>query len=102
MPKHAQLKRQRARLYHEQSGLCWWCHKPMKLIDFRPAKGIPHPVDMATVEHLDDRHNPDRGKFPVQRRHVVACWFCNNKRGRESHIAHWRKSESAKSALSQQ
>ena len=41
------------------------------------------PKTSATLEHLDDRVNGQRGKHSGQIRIVLACKECNQKRGRE-------------------
>lgn len=48
----------------------------------------PHPNDLATLEHLRDRHHPGRLEPPAQgeKRIVLACLKCNRQKGRESHF----------------
>jgi hypothetical protein len=77
-----QRREQLERLFAEQHGRCHWCNAVMVLLP----KGYnqkENPRNRATVDHLDDRWSPRRGTFN-ERRHVAACWQCNNKRGAES------------------
>ena len=75
----ASKRRQLARLFKIQNGLCFWCRKPMTLE--RPQRHQKPNPRMATIEHLDDRFAPWRGKFSGELRRVVACYECNNHRG---------------------
>lgn len=70
----------RAKLHRAQKGKCYWCGCLTVLIDSAPPGRQPD--NMATLEHLDDRYNPDRGKRGGERRVVMACRLCNNLRGR--------------------
>ena len=75
-------RRQVARLFREQKGLCFWCKKLMILFDkakIRRHRSLPQ--NLATIDHLDDRYSPNRGKFAGQRRRVLACKHCNELRG---------------------
>lgn len=69
---------------------CYWCRKPTRLLEIT---GGQAPDDMATIDHLYnklDKNRQDRdlgiikknrrGKTVV-RRHVLACYACNQKRG---------------------
>lgn len=80
MSNRAQYKRHRAALFHHQKGLCFWCKKPMQLIESdKPIKKVP--PDMCTVDHLESRWHPKRGTFGWGTyRHVAACNRCNNER----------------------
>lgn len=79
-------KRYRRKLFEKQDGLCWWCKEPMQLIE--NMRGGRHPPRMATLEHLDDRFSPNRGRFPAgERRIVLACAKCNWEKGVESQAA---------------
>lgn len=71
--------RKRLRLYEFQGGKCFWCNGEMILV-----KGHiePQPANLATLEHLDDRLDPARGSFVGERRVVLACYRCNQKRRR--------------------
>jgi hypothetical protein len=74
-------------LFKRHGGLCYWCRQPMILI-----KGniphVPDPPNRATIDHLDDRFSPQRGKMirnaPQTLRHVAACRKCNMERGKRS------------------
>ena len=70
--------RQCKRLFAQQGGLCHYCKEPMTLE--RPTRHKKVADNMATIEHLEDRYDPNRGKFAGQKRHVVACHKCNNGR----------------------
>lgn len=83
---HALSKNQRqlTRFFVAQHGLCHWCESPMTLSYDPPRKDkVPNPR-RATIDHLDDRFDPMRGKHgPQTIRRVAACWKCNNERSRE-------------------
>jgi hypothetical protein len=72
----------RFRLWEKQKGRCHYCNKKT-VMRFREGGGVI-PDDEATLEHLDDRFNPNRGAFPGEPRIVVACNQCNDQKGRES------------------
>jgi hypothetical protein len=73
--------RQRQRMCEEQRWRCWYCNRTMRWI-VMPSGQRP-PRDMATTEHLDDRFSPRRGQAaPGERRHVAACYGCNQARSR--------------------
>lgn len=76
----------RAKLWREHNGRCHWCPRVTQLLRRGPREGQP-PLDMATIDHLDDRFSPERGRHPGKRRQVLACWECNNRRARESEAA---------------
>jgi hypothetical protein len=79
--KREKFKRQIRRLYERQNGKCHWCGNEMKPPGtFIPASGKRPPPDLCTMEHLDDRWDPMRGKYPGQFRRVAACLACNNGR----------------------
>lgn len=83
-PTSAERKwRQKRRLYMEQKGLCHYCRKFMRIMKWLTDYGH-QPDDLATIEHLDDRFSPDRGKRAGERRHVLACRKCNWEKARES------------------
>lgn len=73
--------RQRHRLYVVQEGKCYWCGIVMVLLD--PPRHQRYPANLATLDHLDSRWSPLRGKFPGQPRRVLACLSCNNRRAAE-------------------
>ena len=84
---------QRAHLVRKQKGRCHYCKCRMRndwknftWVDDqghrRIRKGVKIPPNMATIEHLDSRMNPERGKAPLgKRRRVAACYECNQLRG---------------------
>ena len=76
---------QRAYLWFRQRGLCHWCKKPTLLVaGMQETDYLKHrdaPKNLATIDHLDSRLNPERGKKAGELRKVVACWQCNNDRG---------------------
>lgn len=41
----------------------------------------PLPRNLATIDHLDDRFNPNRGTYVNELRRVLACNRCNRLRG---------------------
>lgn len=49
-------------------------------------KGGKVPDDAATVDHLDSRLNPERGKHKGELRHVMACSKCNQRRARQEEL----------------
>lgn len=80
------LRRRRRRLWHEQGGLCHWCGDMTTL--YEPVqKRRSMPPKMATLDHLDDRLSPERGKHRGKRRTVMACWQCNHERNVEAQRA---------------
>lgn len=81
--KHVAHKRkQLATLFVEQEGLCHWCKEPMWLAFVGPPKNEPEFARRATIDHLDDRYSPERGKHGggKERRRVAACHQCNSTR----------------------
>lgn len=73
---------QKTRLFKLQNGLCYWCHSPIVLV---LKVHIKHrPWNFATLDHLDDRFSPERGKHSGELRRVLSCRRCNESRGRES------------------
>jgi hypothetical protein len=83
------LKREFRGNHYERAQRRWlWTREPhccyCGVLTVLPAKYDPdRPFDtMATVEHLDPRLSPERGKHPGKFRKVIACWKCNNERNR--------------------
>src|SRR5690348_16554359 len=73
---------------------CHWCGKPVRAIVAKSGEPTPH--DMATVDHLDSRLSPNRGKAQGHRT-VLACFECNQKRNDDEVTAAgieeaWRRS----------
>lgn len=86
------IKRQKLRLFARQQGKCHYCKQPM-LLSFAPPTHKSTPRNLATLEHLDHKFSPDRGKHSGEHRRVLACWGCNNDKGREAlrtHVAEQR------------
>ena len=76
------LQKQRDRLYQKQGGKCYYCKKQMvKRWPHRPGETIPD--NLATLEHLDSRLNPMRGRFVNELRHAVVCKSCNEAKAAE-------------------
>lgn len=74
----AKKRRQRALLFAQQHGRCYWCGCHMVMPN--PVKGQVPPLNEATLDHLDSRLSRERGTFPGQGRHVAACRQCNEQR----------------------
>jgi hypothetical protein len=86
----ADRKRQAARRrhFHRQNGKCYWCGCEMVLIEGRPKHAGPQPDNMCTLDHLRDRHHPERtAPNTGEQRYVAACHKCNWERGRQSHLS---------------
>jgi len=90
-------RRQRALMWKLQGGRCYWCDRMTVL----PPPGEPRrkaiPKNEATIEHLDSRLSPERGRHPGTYRHVLACVECNNRRSARELAAmlpqsHWERS----------
>lgn len=77
-------RRQRTLLWRQQNGLCHWCNQPTRLLKLNGGKV---PDDAATIDHLDSRLNPERGKHKGELRHVMACSKCNQQRARQEELA---------------
>ena len=76
----SQRARRRNKLW-ERDPHCRFCGVETVLPENVPEGPIPD--NMATIEHLDSRNNPDRGKFCGQERTTLACFKCNNDRNKE-------------------
>lgn len=73
-------RRQLARLFKEQNGLCHWCKKPMrKPGSFDGSQGIRFPDDICTMDHLVERFNGRKKGDKCET--VAACFRCNHERG---------------------
>lgn len=89
----------RARAFQRQGGKCHWCGCDMVLAKGPGnAKANDMPHDLCTLDHLDERGTPQRGKYPGKLRTVAACWLCNHTRGKEFEK---RKSRAQRRAESQ-
>lgn len=86
----SRTKKQRQRL-HKHNPHCHWCGRLTILIERTSninMKLRPHQPDEATIDHLRSRFDPARRTNiqPTERRHVLSCYECNIKRGREEEI----------------
>jgi len=74
------LASQRQRLFDQQAGLCFWCHKPMRIVDV--GKGISQPADSATFDHIYPRNDERRSlRHGGRQPRVLSCLTCNRERG---------------------
>ena len=81
-------RRQLTALFHIQGGKCFWCKCDMLPPgSHENRRGVKPPLNLATYDHMDDRHSPERGKHAGEFRNVAACWKCNFERGRQGHLA---------------
>lgn len=77
------LAKPRLNAFHNQSGLCYYCDKPIWLDDvksFASRHGLSAPAALrfkCTAEHLTARCD---GGGNNKSNIVAACWFCNSKR----------------------
>lgn len=78
-----QLRRRKRRLFERQEGRCFWCHCTMDFGVHRLGRYMP--PNLATIDHLDDRFSPERGRHAGEQRTVLACWKCNNDRSIKRH-----------------
>lgn len=76
MKSAARVWLQKTQLYRRQKGLCYYCKRFMRLQKWPPEYG-KCPPDLATLEHLDPRGHPDRGRRVGEYRRVLACHQCN-------------------------
>lgn len=77
-------RKQRIGLFLKQKGKCHWCQCEMLLAYGHLKK---QPANLATIDHLDDRFSPERGKHYGEYRRVLACAQCNFDRGKSSQAA---------------
>ncbi len=73
--KTSENARKRFYLFQAQKGLCFWCGMPMTI---HYLDGGKTPDDAATIEHLDSRLSPERGRHAQTRRLVAAHASCNH------------------------
>lgn len=85
--RQSRLRRRRDRLFADDPH-CHWCECLTRLLDRKLRHGEKMPLDLATIDHLDDRLSPERGKHKGEDRTVLACWKCNNDRNREAQAAY--------------
>ncbi len=69
---------------HAQNPRCHWCGRVTVLTNVKEIKGQPDPL-MATIDHLISRYDVRRWvkAGPDEKRKVLACFECNNKRASE-------------------
>ena len=81
------FKKQRLRLW-KIDPRCHWCGIETIWVDI---EGGRMPENGATIDHLRSRLNPARTaglEYPNERRRVIACFACNQRRDHEEHSAH--------------
>ena len=78
----ARMRRRRLKLFKEQDGLCYYCGEPMVLCTNHKG-GPPVCLNMATIEHFDDKYSSLRGTFIGVARTALVCWKCNNNASKE-------------------
>lgn len=67
-------QRKRLRMFLRQGGKCHWCGGRMF---FSLGQGGSFHDDEATIEHLDHRYSPERGKHPGEYRLAATHNRCN-------------------------
>ena len=71
---------------HKRNPQCHWCPRITTLMLGVNTKATVR--QRATLDHLDDRFSPMRGRHPRGiERTVLACWDCNHKRGQRRQAA---------------
>ncbi len=68
-------RRRRAELWKKSKGLCKWCGV-VTVMEYGMKGTVP--ANQATLQHLDIKGNPLRGKMGGQERTVLACYRCAN------------------------
>jgi hypothetical protein len=83
MPRSSKEKHNRGRVKRlwERSKKCHWCSKETRIQE--SGIGVAQ-HDTATFDHLYHRSEPERKIHP--NRGVLACYECNQRRGREAYI----------------
>jgi hypothetical protein len=90
-------KKRRTRLL-EKDPFCYWCRKPLVLIQLPPNLKGPIPDNFPTIEHLNSRFLGKRPKADFKTKTLVlACPPCNFERGRlevakHPFRQHWKSS----------
>lgn len=77
-------KRQRLKYLKERVKRCWYCKT--KLVYYPLKKGESIPDNYATIEHLNSKLQYPDGRPKIwgkKRTLVVACFKCNNERGKK-------------------
>lgn len=82
------LRMQRARLWKEAGGKCFYCGRITELPPSPSPPGWKLHALSATTEHLNNRFSPLRGKAPNgQRTRELACFECNTSLGSQHVMA---------------
>ena len=87
-PKKLSTRRkQRLRLWTVDSR-CHWC----KIETVLPEGTNDKRPNVATIDHLYSKHHPKRltPNTTGEIRHVLACWKCNQRRGKEDNQAFFK------------
>ena len=71
-------KAKRLRLW-KKNPHCYYCGIATVLYPYSGDNKEPIPDNAVTLEHLDSRYNPMRGRRRGERRIVIACHKCNQK-----------------------
>lgn len=80
---NAKSKRRLEKL-HKRDPHCHWCRKLTVFMRVHTKQTVR---ERATLDHLDDRFDPMRGKRPGEERTVLACWACNHTRAQARQAA---------------
>src|SRR5574343_1651147 len=83
MPKRKKCNRNRVQKMWRRSPLCHWCKNPTTLVESGQLRLHPH---SATFDHLHHRSHPLRYTRKGRNAGVLACYECNQRRGRAEHI----------------
>ena len=78
----AKKKRQKKEKLYAKDPFCFWCRRSLSIYGIL-LSGQPHPEDMATLDHLRSRLNPERRNgldYPGQIQIVLSCPGCNKAR----------------------
>lgn len=78
MSGRQKLRNRRILLFHKQCKLCYWCRQPCILVY---QDGGQLPDNAATIDHLRDKFDRNRGKYDGTPHTVMSCAKCNRERG---------------------
>ena len=87
----------------EKDPHCYWCG--IEVIFYALPQGEKFPNNFATTDHLYDRYDFERRKQAViknEERHVLACYKCNEDRGKKSTKAQSKDALRIREKLGQQ
>jgi 5-methylcytosine-specific restriction endonuclease McrA len=89
--KGGAVKRRKLLRLWEADRRCRWCQRETVLV-FRPPgvghRQFPPRDDESTLDHLHSRYSAKRGRVANGEQMIVlACWRCNNDRGRDEERA---------------